>query len=159
MIVYQIYDFVSPMLAQHLYLEHGQLPSEQAIKLALLLKPRIDSIMFGVLIVRATSDLAPAIMVHAKSFYKLGKLSYCVLLVHPIVISLLVNIDEASRMNMFGSELIRLMVCCVSLSYLISFPLYILFESPLASLSTMLFKRRRQRLDGLPVGISDKKRD
>lgn len=139
---YQLYDWFAHWLSQYRYLAYGELPGEQTLKWILLLKPRVDCVMLAVIIVRLASDLAPPLMRHTKSLYKLAKVSYCVLLIHPMVISLLVNADESSRMDSFGSEVVRLVVCCVALSYLISFPLYILFESPLISLINLLFKRR-----------------
>lgn len=146
LIGYQVYDFFLPSINQYRYVNYGLLPGNEAtLKWATLLKPRVDSIMFALMVVRLATDLAPAMMSHAKSFYKLGKLSYCVLLVHPMVISYLVNADESSRMDTFFSELLRLTASCVCLSYLISFPLYILFECPLNSLTGSLFVSRRRR--------------
>lgn len=133
-IFYQILDFFSPAITFSHYLQTKQIPDEQTIKLAMLLKPRLDSVMFAIITLRLVTDLAPILMRYSQSFYKLSKLSYCAFLIHSIIIAYVVSANEKSRPDSIELQFLILLAFVTCASFIISFPLYILIESPIALL-------------------------
>lgn len=133
-ILYQICDFFSPATTFSHYLKTKQIPHEETIKLAMVLKPRIDAIMFAIITLRLVTDLAPKLMKYSQFFYKLSKLSYCAFLIHSIIIAYVVSANEKSRPDSLELQFLILLAFVTCASFIISFPLYILFESPIALL-------------------------
>lgn len=133
-ILYQIFDYFSPATTFSHYLKTKQIPHEETIKLAMVLKPRIDAIMFAIITLRLVTDLAPKLMKYSQFFYKLSKLSYCVFLIHSIIIAYVVSANEKSRPDSLEIQFLILLAFVTCASFIISFPLYILFESPIALL-------------------------
>lgn len=134
MIVYQVYDYFAPLIAFSNYLQTKNIPSEETIKLAMLLKPRIDAIIFAILTLRAVTDCAQSLMRFSQPLYKLSKLSYCVFFIHSIVIAYAVSSNEKSRPDSLEIQFLMLLAFVTCSSFIISFPMYILFESPIALL-------------------------
>lgn len=139
-ILWEVYDFFVPILVQRDYLMNGQTPSEETIKLAMVLKPRFDALIFSIILLRLVSDLAPKLMQNTLLLYKLSKLSYCVFLVHTIIIAYVVSADEKSRPDSMDLQLIVQTTFVICISFLISFPLYLLIESPIAQLLSHFLK-------------------
>lgn len=129
-ILYQIFDFFSPAMTFSHYLQTKQIPNEETIKLAMVLKPRFDSVMFAIITLRLVTDLAPTLIRYSKSFYKLSKLSYCAFLIHSIIIAYVVSANEKSRPDSLELQFLILLAFVTCASFIISFPLYVLFESP-----------------------------
>lgn len=144
--VWQALDFALPFYTQYVYLETKQVPaSDESIKWSLVIKPRLDSLMFAIVSVRICTDLAPVIMRYTKSFYKLSKLSYCVFLIHSIIIAYVFSAHERSRGDSIFMQLVVISTFVIAMSFIISFPVYLFFESPMALLLNCLLAQPVQK--------------
>ena len=141
-ILYELYDLITPHILHYNYINHGLIPTEETFKLFMVLKPRLDAVLFAVVVLRLVTDLAPKVMFISKPFYKLGKLSYCVFLIHTIVISYVLSSEQKTRPDSVGLEFIMLVVFVLMISFVISFAVYLLFESPMAQLLAAFSARR-----------------
>lgn len=151
-ILWELYDFFLPILVQHNYLANGETPSEETIKLVMVLKSRFDAFIFSIVMLRLVSDLAPKLMQNSLILYKLSKLSYGVFLIHTIVISYVVSAHERSRPDSIGLQFLLQLAFVISVSFLICFPLYLLVESPMAQLLSYSLK-----IHSSPQGVGDTK--
>lgn len=154
MMLWQLYDILSPAINHLLYQQTGSLPSESSIIWALTLKPRIDAIIVAILALRLSTDLAPGTMALMMPFYKLSKLSYCVFCTHSILIAYYLSANETSRPEVTGLLVVCNIIYIVAASFLISFPLYILFESPVALISASLIRGGASRSSKLNTSTS-----
>lgn len=161
-ILWEIYDFFAPILVQRNYLLDGKTPSEETIKLVMVLKPRLDAFIFSIILLRFVSDLSPKLMRNSSTLYNLGKLSYCVFLIHTIIISYVCSANENSRPDSFSLEVLMLSMFTLCTSFLLSFPLYLLVESPIAQLLSHYSKTLlppssvNPRLDATKIGFKRK---
>lgn len=145
MIVWQIVDFFLPYYASYIYLKTGKVPaSDESIKMSLVVKPRLDAIMFAIMSLRLSTDLAPSIMKYTKPLYKLSKLSYCILLVHTIVLAYVYTAHERTRLDSILLQFFVATTFVIVMSFIISFPVHLLVESPMALLVGSILESARQ---------------
>lgn len=140
MLVWLAFDNIfAPIIAHHNYRASLEAPSEAKIMLIMLIGPRLDAIMFAIIALRICTDLAPRMMrLGALPMYKLSKLTYCVYLVHAILISYTISSHEHARYNLTHLDLAVTSTFVTVASFLISLPLYLLVESPIAQLLNQL---------------------
>lgn len=140
-IFWHVFQTIERISSQFVYYYYGIIPPEEIIKLALTLDPRMDSISFAIITMRLVTDFAPSVMSNTKPLYKLGKLSYCVFLIHSSIIGYAIAAQDFYRMDSHRFDFYYLLFFTLSSSFIISFPLHLLFEVPLGILTSWCMEK------------------
>lgn len=153
--VWLSFDLVSATLNELNYRKHGTIPNVQFIKLFPVLKQRLDAITFAILSLRFATDWAPKVMRHTSLVYKLSKLSYCVYIVHTILIVFFMSATEKSRPDAQPLQLFIIFVFIITASLIISLPMYILLESPMDLLLGYFMERNKLAKQSMLASTND----
>ena len=141
-LVWHLIDFVVPIL----HAQTNFVPSETLVMLCAVLKTRLDAVTFAIFSLRMVTDLAPQIMRNTNALYKLSKLSYCVYLVHYNFLSYSLTATEKSRPDTIPLQLFMIFAFVILSSFIISFPIHLMFQSPLELMLKRLTQNRTPKL-------------
>jgi hypothetical protein len=134
MLAWWLYDIARRPLEELNFRNTGYIPSEQYLMAWMVLRPRMDAIITTILVLRLCTDWAPKVMRHSAVFYKLSKLSFGVYVIHMLPILYGVMSHERAKPDTIPLQLAMLSVFAIVVSFAISFPMYLLVESPITLL-------------------------
>ena len=141
-------SLVRPTLAELHYRQTGQFAGEARLLLESIVKQRLDTIIIIVFILRLTTDWSRGVMRSGIVLFKLSKLSYCVYIVHHLLIHYTLSATQFSRPD---TEPLQTDIWCtfiITISFAIALPVYLLIEAPLALILDLLLRNRRLKSCG-----------